>query len=465
MEAFILGLIAIIGMAFLAEMIFARPDMGEIAKGFIPTLPNETALYIAIGIIGATVMPHNLYLHSSLVQTRKFERGAKDIRKAIKYNIIDSTIALNMAFFINAAILILAASAFFRNGMFEVSEIQDAHRFLSPMLGTEWAPRLFAVALIAAGQSSTLTGTLAGQIVMEGYLNLRIAPWIRRLITRLLAIIPALITIIYFGEEATGKLLILSQVILSLQLGFAVIPLIHFVSDREKMKEFVIPGYVKIAAWLSAIIIVGLNGRMVYQQIMDWVNESSNPVVIFTLVVPLVLLAAALLLYITFRPLFRHAFPEAKSPHGITQNMEPVQIRKYSRIAIAIDFSSVDSQNISSALSQGGTSAHYALIHIVESAGALVMKGEIRDFESQSDLAQLNRYGEQLREAGYDVQIKIGYGNPKTAIPQQVREFNADLLVMGAHGHRGFKDFLFGTTVDKVRHRIKIPLLIVRKDS
>src|SRR4030095_12319723 len=237
------------------------------------SIPNDTALYIAIGIIGATVMPHNLYLHSSLVQTRKFERSGVEIRKAIKYNFVDSAIALNLALFVNAAILILAASVFFKNGVFEVTKIQDAHLLLQPLLGTHWAPMLFAIALIAAGQSSTITGTLAGQIVMEGYLNLRIQTWIIRLFTRLIAISPALLTITILGEGATGKLLVLSQVILSLQLGFAVIPLIHFVSDKEKMGDFVIATWIKVLAWISAIIIVTLNAKLVIQQIADWTND------------------------------------------------------------------------------------------------------------------------------------------------------------------------------------------------
>ena len=241
-EAFILSLISIIGLSFLTEMILAKPDLSEVVTGFVPSPPNEAALYIAIGIIGATVMPHNLYLHSSLVQTRRIDRSNSGIRRAIRFNFIDSVIALNLAFFVNAAILVLAASTFFRNGMFTVSEIQDAHHFLEPLLGSKLAPVLFAVALIAAGQSSTVTGTLAGQIVMEGYLHLRLSPWIRRIITRLVAIIPALLTIHYFGESATGELLVLSQVILSLQLGFAIIPLIHFTSDKEKMGTSGFPG-------------------------------------------------------------------------------------------------------------------------------------------------------------------------------------------------------------------------------
>src|SRR6185503_6773214 len=232
MEAFIIALVAIIGISFLIEILLAKPDLGQVATGFIPSIPGNEALYIAIGIIGATVMPHNLYLHSALVQTRKFKRDDKGIKRALKLNFIDSTIALNLAFFVNAAILVLAATVFFKTGRTDVGEIKTAHELLNQFLGTKLAPTLFAIALIAAGQSSTITGTLAGQIVMEGYLHLRINPWIRRLLTRLIAIIPAVIVILINGEENIDSLLILSQVILSLQLGFAIIPLIHFTSDK-----------------------------------------------------------------------------------------------------------------------------------------------------------------------------------------------------------------------------------------
>jgi manganese transport protein len=463
MEAFILGLIAIIGMAFFAEMIFAKPHLGSIVSGFVPSLPNDTALYIAIGIIGATVMPHNLYLHSSLVQTRKFEKNPKEIRRAIRFNILDSTIALNLAFFVNAAILILAASTFFKNGLFDVAEIQDAHRFLQPMLGTHWAPVLFAVALIAAGQSSTLTGTLAGQIVMEGYLNFRIAPWLRRLITRLLAIIPALIAISYFGESASGKLLILSQVILSLQLGFAIIPLIHFVSDKNKMNEFVIPLYVRILAWLSAAIIVSLNARLVYQQIIDWMESSPNPLIIWIVVIPIAMAAALLLLYIIFKPwIGAKKILRVHLPHASAHQLESLEIKPYHRIAVAIDFSGMDKETISHAISQGGKDATYVLIHIVESAGAIMMGSDISDYETGSDENNMEMYILDLKKKGYNCELKIGYGNPKKAIPEIVNAYGADLLVMGAHGHRGFKDMIFGTTVDAVRHKVNVPVLIVR---
>mgnify|MGYP000870173022 FL=1 len=306
MEAFIICLIAIIGGSFLVEMILAKPDMSELAAGFIPSIPNSTALYIAIGIIGATIMPHNLYLHSALVQTRRFDSDEKSVKSAIKFNIIDSAIALNLAFFVNAAILVLAASTFFNNGMFEVAEIQDAHKFLEPLLGSKWAPILFAVALIAAGQSSTITGTLAGQIVMEGYLNLRIQPWLRRLITRLIAIIPALLVILISGESKTGELLIFSQVILSLQLGFAIIPLIHFVSNREKMGVFAIGKLTKFTAWLIALIIIALNVNLVFDELQGWLYSAGDKAYILWLtVIPIMIAALALLLYLVFNPLFK----------------------------------------------------------------------------------------------------------------------------------------------------------------
>jgi len=464
MEAFILGLISIIGMAFLAEMVFAKPDIGELAKGFIPSLPNSTALYIAIGIIGATVMPHNLYLHSALVQTRNIEKTEKGIWQAIKFNMIDSVVALNLAFFVNAAILILAASTFYKNGMFEVSEIQDAHQFLAPLLGTKWAPVLFAIALIAAGQSSTITGTLAGQVVMEGYLNLRIQPWLRRLLTRLIAIIPALLTITILGEDSTGELLVLSQVILSLQLGFAIIPLIHFTSDSEKMGVFVIKNKIKILAWISAAIIVSLNVKLVVDTIAEWLAASDNALALWVTVVPLASGAGVLLLYVIAKPFVVKA-KKTKTlvPHAVMQQLEIRPQSKYKRVAIAIDFSEMDSLAISHAISQGGKECEYLMIHIVETAGATVMGSEIGDYETKSDELNLNEYQKQLRENGFNASYKLGFGSPKVAIPEIVNEYQADLLVMGAHGHRVLKDILFGTTVESVRHNVKIPVLIVRK--
>lgn len=463
MEAFIISLVSIIGLSFLFEMIFAQPEPALVVQGLIPSLPDETALYIAIGIIGATVMPHNLYLHSALVQTRKFNKSKEDTKRAIKFNFIDSAIALNLAFFVNSAILILAASAFFKNNMFDVAEIQDAHRFLEPMLGTKWAPLLFGIALIAAGQSSTITGTLAGQIIMEGYLNLRIQPWLRRLITRLIAIVPAFLTVYYFGENATGKLLILSQVILSLQLGFAIIPLIHFVSDKKKMGDFAIGFWIKVLAWISASIIVILNIRLVYAQILEWLSQSEDTTILWFTVIPLVLGAGALLLYISFAPLFgKKAVGNSVLPHAVNQKLDLSKIKSYKRIAVAVDFSSMDSKTIQHALQQGGTEAQYMLVHIVETAGALVMGKEIKDFETESDNLQLNLYVSQLKNQNVNVFSVLGYGSPKKSIPEAVIKFEADLIVMGAHGHNTIKDLIFGTTVEAVRHKINIPILVVR---
>ena len=276
LEAFILVLVATIGFSFLIQLFIAKPDLSYAIKGFIPSKLSPEALYIAVGIIGATVMPHNLYLHSALVQTRKIERSSKGIRKSILYNFIDSAIALNAAFFVNASILILAATAFFTTGNTHVARIEEAHAMLAPLLGSRLAPILFAIALIAAGQSSTVTGTLAGQIVMEGYLKLRLNPWIRRLLTRLIAIIPALLVIGIMGEEHVDALLILSQVILSLQLGFAVIPLIHFVSDKTTMGEFVINWKVKAMAWIVASILVFLNGNLVLSFVINYYQGTGS---------------------------------------------------------------------------------------------------------------------------------------------------------------------------------------------
>jgi manganese transport protein len=467
-EAFIIALVAIIGGAFLVEMFLAKPDFGELAKGFIPSLPGDEALYIAIGIIGATVMPHNLYLHSSLVQTRRINRNSNGIWTSIKYNFIDSAIALNAAFLVNAAILVLAASTFFQAGMYEVADIQDAYKFLSPMLGTEWASILFGIALVAAGQSSTITGTLAGQIVMEGYLNLRIAPWMRRLITRLIAIIPAFIVILVYGEEETGALLIFSQVILSFQLGFAVIPLIHFNSDKDKMGEFVIKPWMKISAWLIALIIVVLNVQLVIQEITGWLVAAGDDAwIVWVTAVPLSFGAAALLLYITIKPFIerRRAERETKIPHGTAVTLDLSSHPRYNRIAITLDFTRIDQQAIRSATAQGGLNARYILLHVVETAGAMVYGSDIEDQESAKDMVALEHYRNQLEDMGYHVEIKIGFGNPKTTIPKMVKEFQADLLVMGAHGHKFFKDLIFGATVDVVRHRVGIPVLIVRETA
>ncbi|MEZ7506801.1 Nramp family divalent metal transporter [Flavobacterium sp. Arc2] len=464
MEAFIIALVLVIGVSFIFEMIFAQPEMDKVLLGLIPTMPNETALYIAIGIIGATVMPHNLYLHSSLVQTRKFDRSKEGIKQALKYNFIDSTIALNLAFFVNAAILILAAATFYKVGMHNVAEIQDAHKFLQPLLGTKWAPILFAVALIAAGQSSTVTGTLAGQIIMEGYLNLRIQPWVRRIITRLIAIIPAVIVITIFGEGVTGKLLIFSQVILSLQLGFAIIPLIHFVSDKSKMKGFHIGKWTQMASWTVASIIVILNGKLVLDEITGWLETSENPIVLWLTVVPLAFAFLILLLYIVIKPFISKSKVNFHnhSPHNLKLRFSKSEAYDKRNIAVTVDFSSADEVALNSAFELGGKQANYTLIHIVETVGALIYGENIDDHETSVDEKLLNEYKEMLSERGFKVDIQLGFGKPNKVIPTIINEGAFDVLVMGTHGHTGFKDLIFGTTVDKLRHKITIPLLIVK---
>ena len=464
LEAFILALVLIIGGTFAVQMFLAKPSPGELAAGFIPSIPNAEALFIAIGIIGATVMPHNLYLHSALVQTRKINRNPEGLKRAIRFNIIDSAIALNFALFVNAAILILAAAVFHKNGYNGVSEIQDAHKLLEPLLGKSYAPALFAIALIAAGQSSTVTGTLAGQIVMEGYLHIRIAPWLRRIITRLLAVVPAILVITFVGEQATGDMLVLSQVILSMQLGFAVIPLLHYVSDKKRMGIFAIGFWAKLGGWVSAAIIVSLNVNLVVQQTSHWLDVAGpHAWAIYTFVIPALIFAGSMLLYIILRPLLVR-LPEAKTriPHGEFEGIAEIKAPEYQKIAIALDFSEADKKTLEHALHIGGKSTAYFLIHAVETAGAWVLGPDIQDLETRTDIQNLEDYAQRLRELGYQCEAFIGYGTAKKAIPALVNEKGADLLVMGAHGHHGLKDLIFGTTIGAVRHAVKMPVLVVR---
>jgi manganese transport protein len=275
LEAFVIALVVAIGLCFAMELLLARPDLVQVAGGLLPTsqiITNPAMLYIAIGILGATVMPHNLYLHSAIVQTRRVGPDAASRREAIRYSTIDSTLALLFAFFINAAILILAAATFHQTGHQDVAEIGDAYKLLSPLLGTTAASTLFAMALLASGQNSTITGTLAGQVVMEGFLDIRLPSWLRRMITRLIAIIPAVIVTALYGEKGVGSLLILSQVILSLQLSFAVVPLVRFTSQKSKMGEFVNSRSMSVLAWAVTATIVGLNGWLLIATVRGWMS-------------------------------------------------------------------------------------------------------------------------------------------------------------------------------------------------
>ena len=374
MEAAILALVAMIGGCFLVQILLARPDPSAVVLGFRPSLPPG-ALFVAIGILGATVMPHNLYLHSALVQSRRIGGDRASKAQACWYNLIDSALALNVAFLVNAAILVLSAAVF--HGKAEVASIEEAHRLLPGFLGAA-APILFGVALLCAGQSSTLTGTLAGQIIMEGYLDLKIAPWLRRLITRSLALIPAVLTIWLAGEGSTLQLLVLSQVILSLQLSFAVIPLIHFTSNRRNMREFATPWWGRVLAWASASIIVGLNAKLVLDKIAEWVDlasASGRSVGPMPLSWPVggslyavALSALGLLIWVTLKPLIRPAPPWTPEPPVELDWSDALRPRTVDRIGVALERGPGDAEILSRALSlaePGRTGL--VLLHVVDS--------------------------------------------------------------------------------------------------
>jgi manganese transport protein len=460
MEAFIIALVAIVAISFLIEIIIAKPALSEVAKGFIPHTLNKEALLIAIGIIGATVMPHNLYLHSALVQTRKFTKTKEGIKQALRYNRIDSTIALNIAFFVNAAILVMAATVFFKTGNSHVGEIKEAHQLLDGLLGSKLAPVLFAVALIAAGQSSTITGTLAGQIIMEGYLSLRINPVLRRLITRLLAVIPALVVILIYGDEKVDRLLLISQVILCLQLAFAIIPLIHFVSDKKTMGSFAIGIKTKIAAWIIAAILVYLNISLVISETAAIFE--SDAAVLKVLLAVVFAVAASLLLYILVHPLFEKVPKKASiQMHPAVPAISSLYIPTFNKIAIAFDFSESDEKLLAHAIGQGKPDTQYLLLHVVESASAKLLGDESDDYETRKDIERLEYYAAQLRQRGFTASTSIGYRNRVKEIARIVKESNASMLVIGSHGHSGLKDFIYGETVNAVRHELKIPILVV----
>ncbi|RYY61712.1 MAG: iron/manganese transporter [Chitinophagaceae bacterium] len=466
MEAFIVVLVFIIGASFLIEIILAKPDLSEVVKGFVPSLPADKtmhakALFIAIGIIGATVMPHNLYLHSALVQSRKIKRDEAGIKRALRLNFLDTTIALNLAFLVNAAILILAAAVFFTSGRTEVAEIKDAHHLLDSLLGTSLAPALFAIALIAAGQSSTVTGTLAGQIVMEGYLRIRINPWMRRLLTRVIAIVPAVIVILIKGEEDVDQLLIFSQVILSLQLGFAVIPLIHFVSDKKTMGSFAIKPIVQFAAWLVTAVLVYLNLSMVTGQAADFFRESSNTWLKLLIIIAGLAFIALLVIAIVY-PLLRKRWANHRTQlHAEAADLSTLVVPQYKKIAVALDFSVNDKKILTYALGQGGPDASFVLIHIVESVSARIYEHDSGDLETEKDKEHLKYYEQQLTDKGIRAEAKIGFGDRAKQIVQVVNESGADMLVIGAHGHSGIRDLIYGQTINTVRHELKIPVLVV----
>jgi manganese transport protein len=463
MEAVIIALISIIGISFSIELFLSKPQLPDILRGAIPHIPDSQALYIAIGIIGATVMPHNLYLHSSLVQTRKFARDNEGKSKAIKYNFIDTFVALNLALFVNAAILILAASTFHRTGHFEVEDIQNAHKMLAPLLGTIMAPLLFGIALIASGQSSTLTGTLTGQIVMEGYLNIRLSPWLRRLITRLLAVIPAFFTILIAGESKSGALLILSQVILSLQLGFVVVPLLHWVSSEKIMGEFRIRVHTRIISWIVIFVILVLNLKMVYDMISGWMESVVLSPFILYLILILIGGAFLLLVYTILEPyISRFQLREVTSPHGIAKDIVLSSPKPFMKIGIGLDFSSSDLKAINYALKLGSADTEYCLIHIVESAGARIMHAEASDNETAKDKNFLEHYAGQLEKMNVKATTYVGFGEAENSLPKAVKDLELELLVLSSHRQGFLHRFFKGTTINKVQVNVDIPVFIVK---
>lgn len=456
-ESIVLVLITTIGACFAMEIFLAKPNVSEMATGLIPRL-NSESLYVAIGILGATVMPHNLYLHSALVQTRRIGRSVAEKRQACRYNLFDSALALNLALFVNAAILVVAASVFYKSGQ-EVREIQQAHQLLAPLLGTSLASVLFAVALLASGQSSTLTGTMAGQIVMEGFVNIRMQAWLRRLITRLVAITPAVITILVAGESATYQLLILSQVILSLQLPFAVIPLIQFTSDARKMGEFASPVWVRALAWTTAAIIVGLNLRLAAQTLEPLGGWA------ILLVAPIL----GLLLYICLAPWLGSRFGgQTESKPDVRTMPEPIlaplNAPQYKKILVPLDHSENDRPTLAHAAALAlQHQARLLLLHVEEGVTSQVYGDLSETGEVEAGTVYLTRLLQELATQGIQADLRVLHAkSPREAIIQTAQEENVDLLIMGAHGHSGLKDLIFGSTINSVRHGVQAPVLIVR---
>lgn len=454
LETIILGFVSIIGGCFLLQVWLAKPEWGGVAAGLVPRI-DGASLYVAIAMLGATVMPHNLYLHSSLVQTRRIGSSAQDKRRACKYNLVDSVVALNAALLVNAAILIVAAATFFRNGVV-VTEIQQAHQMLAPLLGTTLAGVAFALALLCAGQSSTITGTMAGQIVMEGFLNFRMRPWLRRLITRLVAVTPAVATIVWAGEAATYQLLIFSQVVLSLQLPFAVIPLIQFTSDRRRMGEFVNAPWVKTLAWAVAGLILSFNAWLVVQELgrhaaeRPWIGWFGWPV------------AAGLAVLLGWMLFSRRAVGEQPV---VTPAPLPAEAPAYRRILVTLDHTGADAHAVAHAATLARAHrARLLLLHVEEGVTSQVYGEEARTAEVEAGAAYFMGWQTRLRADGLEADLVIVHGrDPKREIVRTARALEVDLLVMGAHGHKGLKDLVYGATINEVRHALEIPVLVVRE--
>lgn len=467
LEAFILGLIGVIACCFAVELYMAKPDLHGIVLGLVPHIDSRS-LYTAVGMLGATVMPHNLYLHSALVQTRQIGRSEAEKATACRWNFIDCVVALNGALFVNGAILVLAAAVFFRAHQ-PVTEIQQAYLLLTPLLGTVVAAKLFGVALFCAGQSSTLTGTLAGQIVMEGFLNIRIQPWLRRLVTRLLAIVPAAVVIWLSGNNGTFRLLVLSQVVLNLQLPFAIIPLIHFTSNRSKMGPFANGWKLRLAGWVTAAVVVGLNLWLALQTITQWASSSGSMApVVWTVSILLCGALLTLLAWVTFQPLHSGATPGPAStlPTLGLESAVPhlVAAPSYQRILVPLDHSPLDRLALSHAAALAAQhGARVFLLHVEEGVTSQIYGHDASTAEVEAGKEYLDLLVKSLGALELSVETVIRHGsNPGKEIVRYAREIQPDLLVMGAHGHGGLKDLIFGNTINPVRHALNVPILVVR---
>ena len=500
MEAFIILLVLTIGGCFAVQMMLSQPDLAAILHAVVPRgddgRPSLIArspgggvsvlglhaesLFVAMGILGATVMPHNLYLHSALVQSREIEPTVEGKREACRMNFVDSAIALNAALFVNGAILVLAAAAFHRHGFLGVGSLHEAHRLLAPLLGTALAPILFAVALLCAGQASTVTGTLAGQIVMEGFLRVRVRPWLRRVVSRGLAIIPAVIVIVVQGERGVDQLLVLSQVALSLQLSFAVIPLVTFTSDRRHMGPFVNPWWVRVLAIVTTAIIMGLNGKLAVETILGWVAHSPGAWWLWAVLIPSALGLLVLLVALLVLPFFGRggpslAFPAAEPAMvaagsraargtGTAREVEPLHWHSgsYRRIAVAVELAEPD-ENVLHFLRRAelAPGAELVFVHVAESAASQWLGEQSLDSESREDRTALEALAREFGERGTRSSVRLGHGDPAREIARIVGEVGADLLVTGSHGHSGISDVVFGATVSRVRHLVRCQVLTV----
>jgi len=475
LELVTLGLIAIIAGSFFIEICLARHDWWAMIQGFIPGLDTSNrarftgSLYVAIGMLGATVMPHNLYLHSALVQTRDFPQTPEGKRQACKYNLVDSLIALNGAFFVNAAILVMSVATFYSQQL-EVESLQEAHE----LLGTVWmgfASFLFAIALLASGQSSTMTGTLAGQVVMEGFVRLRLRPWVRRLVTRSLAIIPAMMVIAFAESQAESgsavdrwllELIVLSQVVLSFQLPFAIVPLIHWTADSGRMGEFASRGLLKVLAWCCAVVVVALNATLIVLQMSKWgaaiAENGGNPLWIYAIGSALSLALMGFLAWVTIYPFWSPREEKFERPASVPE----LPAIAYQRIGVAVELEGTDDAVLVQAAALAR--AHHAdlvVIHVVEGAPAAILGADAADQEARDDRRLMTELTEHLRADGLNAVGVLGFGEPAEELVRIVKEQRLDLLVVGSHGHRFLADLALGRTVSPVLHRLTIPVLVV----